>query len=275
MGLIPVAIGAGGASLVLRSRLRDGFLLRDPFVDALLAYSVLLVAYLVFSPQTQSLDDIELEPGSDVLTALRAEPGDTLPWIELVGNFLLLLPIGALIPLRLPWFDRVFKIMLAGFLAACTIEAIQFLAVSGRVVSTDDILLNTIGATFGGALGCPLLRLRTGRAVAASEPGHDPIVEAYRAQHSCPDGAEPTVWRIIAKIEAERRRNESTGRHRLREREIPRPTRRRTSSLPTSSTAVARRPHSPARHPRPPESKTVAPQRSTVDKAGLVPARVR
>lgn len=216
--LIPVAAITAAVSLVLRIRTSGRGVLGQPLVDALLMYSCLLAAYVVFSPQSHSDESVQLEPGNDLLVALQAAPGDTLPWIQLLGNFLLLLPIGALVPLRLPWFHQVSRIALGGMLVACVIETVQYVAVAGRVVSTDDVVLNTVGATFGGVLTLPL-RVRPASGLLDIFPEHNPIVHAHRGpQHGCAFGEESTVWRLIAKIQAERGRVvPSEGRHRINE----------------------------------------------------------
>lgn len=156
---------------------------RNAAVDAALVYSGLCVAYLVFSPQPQCRTAVELEPGADLLQALGSAD-DPLPWIQLVGNGVLLLPLAALAPLRVRLLDSVPKIALAGLLISVGIELSQYLFVVGRTTSTDDVLLNTAGAVLGGfASRAPVPRRAVARgpkAVSAVDTRGEAAVGAER-----------------------------------------------------------------------------------------------
>ena len=155
---------------------------REAAVDAALVYSGLCVAYLVFSPQPQCRTAVELEPGADLLQALGSAD-DPLPWIQLVGNGVLLLPLAALAPLRVRLLDSVPKIALAGLLISVGIELSQYLFVVGRTTSTDDVLLNTAGAVLGGLLH----RAAVLRRAAVGEPE---IVSALDSRGGAAGGVE-------------------------------------------------------------------------------------
>lgn len=133
-------------------RATPGFALVGGAVDAALAYAALAVLFLVFSPQPQSPSIVELQPGDDLLLALEAAPGDVLPWMQLAGNFALLLPLCTLLPLRMQRLNTVARIVLTGFVLSCTIELVQYLFITGRTSSTDDVMLNTTGAALGGVI---------------------------------------------------------------------------------------------------------------------------
>lgn len=196
--LFPAAVLVGAISVVLRSHLwRTVSTPHDPLIDALLVYSAMAAAYLVLTPQPGIEGKVQLFPGDDLWTALRAAPGDAQPWVQLAGNVLLLLPLGALIPLRLRWFDSLGKIIMGGLIVTISIEVIQVLFVSGRVASADDVVLNTIGAGIGGLLvrGPWWQAEPAGSRAPARVPG---------PQHSVGDASTQTVWRIIEKIEEER-----------------------------------------------------------------------
>lgn len=140
------------AAVLVRGRwLGSTIALRVSAVDAVLAYSSALVVYLVLAPQpVTSTSSVRLTPGTDLGVALGAAPGDVGPWLQLFGNLLLLLPLGALLPLRMTWFGGIGKVVLAGLVVTCAIEFAQLTVVGGRVVSADDVLLNTTGALIGG-----------------------------------------------------------------------------------------------------------------------------
>lgn len=83
-------------------------------------------------------------------------------WIrQMVGNLLLLLPIGLLGPLALPWLDRWRRVLLVAFAASLAIELAQ-LRIPARAADVDDLLLNVGGAALGYAI-LFVLRLATGR----------------------------------------------------------------------------------------------------------------
>ncbi|WP_235987357.1 VanZ family protein [Halosaccharopolyspora lacisalsi] len=117
-------------------------------VDAALAFSSVAVFRLVSTPRN-SPDEVRLVPGTDLGVAIHAAPGNIWPWLQLLGNVLLLWPLGALLPLRVPRFAGLTRIVTAAVATTCLIELFQFTAVPGRVVSTDDVLLNTAGALLG------------------------------------------------------------------------------------------------------------------------------
>ncbi|MER5391502.1 VanZ family protein [Saccharopolyspora sp. NPDC002686] len=181
--LLPLSVVVAVASAVVRS----GSDPREPLLDGALAYSVLTVGYLVFLPQPPPpADPVRPSLGNDVSMALTAGPGDLLPWVQLAGNLVLLLPLAVLVPQRVPWFDSVVKIAFFGLLLSVSIELVQFLGIPGRVAATDDVVCNTIGAT----VGALLVRL--------------PHWLGSRPQHSASGRAGQTVWTLIAKIEQER-----------------------------------------------------------------------
>jgi glycopeptide antibiotics resistance protein len=108
-----------------------------------------LVGFLVLMPvgdaDTSTLD---LVPGADLSDALS---DDGSLW-QVIGNLLMLCPLGALLPIRVRRMRAVSRVALAAMSVSVLIEALQFVIHNGRVSSTDDVLLNTLGATIGAAL---------------------------------------------------------------------------------------------------------------------------
>lgn len=192
--LLLVAVGAGGVSAFARGYSTAPIGLREPVIDGALVYSVLCVGYLVFTPQLPPPEPVQPGLGTDVEAALAAAPGDSEPWIQLGGNVVLLLPLALLVPQRLEWFDNIGKIALGGLVTSALIELVQFLVISGRVASTDDITCNTIGATIGGVL--------------VQVPQW--FSPAARAQHRPTGANDRTVWLLIEKIEQERHAHQRT-----------------------------------------------------------------
>jgi glycopeptide antibiotics resistance protein len=83
-------------------------------------------------------------------------------WIrQMVGNLLLLMPVGLLGPIALPWLDRWWRVLPVALLLSLAIELAQ-LWIPDRAADVDDLLLNVTGAALGYGL-LSLLRLATGR----------------------------------------------------------------------------------------------------------------
>lgn len=191
--LFPLAVLVAAVSGTVRSNsLRSVSPLHDPLIDAVLVFAVMFTAYLVFYPQPEIAERVRMEIGNDLYTALRAAPGDVRPWVQLAGNLVLLLPMATLVPLRVRWFDSLGKIVIGGLTTALTIETVQFFCIPGRVASTDDVVLNTLGASVGGLVVCARWWRAQGQ---LPGPNHRNVE---------PDEAQTTVWRIIEKIEQER-----------------------------------------------------------------------
>ncbi|AXB46499.1 VanZ family protein [Amycolatopsis albispora] len=91
---------------------------------------------------------LHLAPGADLDLALS---GHGSYW-QLAGNLVLLLPLGALLPLRVDALRTVPRVAVAALSVSLLVETMQFVIQSGRVTSADDVLLNTAGATIGAAL---------------------------------------------------------------------------------------------------------------------------
>lgn len=89
-------------------------------------------------------------------------------WLRnLVGNLLLLLPIGLVGPIVVPWLDRWLRVLLAAVAISLAIEVGQ-LWVPDRSADVDDLLLNVVGAMLGYVI-FTALRLGAGRPRAVRE----------------------------------------------------------------------------------------------------------
>ena len=70
---------------------------------------------------------------------------------QVVGNFIMLLPLGIYLPLLYNRLNNFFLVLLVSLLVALTIELLQ-LATRFRSADVDDVILNTSGAVVGFAL---------------------------------------------------------------------------------------------------------------------------
>ncbi len=67
---------------------------------------------------------------------------------QILGNFVMLLPLGIYLPLLYKKLSAFIPFLLASLMIAILIEVLQ-LATSFRSVDIDDVLLNTTGAVIG------------------------------------------------------------------------------------------------------------------------------
>jgi glycopeptide antibiotics resistance protein len=73
-------------------------------------------------------------------------------WVgQMIANLLLLLPVGLLGPIVLPWMDRWARVLAVSVALSAAIELAQ-LWVPDRSADVDDVLLNVAGALMGYAI---------------------------------------------------------------------------------------------------------------------------
>lgn len=73
---------------------------------------------------------------------------------QVVGNMILLLPLGFFVPLVWKKQSSFFQVLKIGFLFSVGIEAIQFmisllLGFTYKITDVDDVILNTLGYSIG------------------------------------------------------------------------------------------------------------------------------
>lgn len=86
-------------------------------------------------------------------------------WIRnILGNLILLFPLGILLPLLWDKFRNIRTATVFGFFTSLSIEVIQLLSMlignRGRAFDIDDIILNTAGAFLGALLLNRIMRIR-------------------------------------------------------------------------------------------------------------------
>jgi hypothetical protein len=154
-GMIPVSSIALPYALIAwplvaarrRRRLPARYATATAGVDSAAFFIAFLVLCLVTMPVGTSREStLDLVPGADLTAAF----GDGSLW-QVIGNLLLLCPLGALLPLRVRRLRTLPRIALAALAASVLVEGTQYLIHTGRVTSADDVLLNTAGATLGAA----------------------------------------------------------------------------------------------------------------------------
>jgi VanZ family protein len=128
-----------------RSRPFSAYLIRGLWI--LLGLAGVVVFALVISRLT-----LRPEPGAGKYVHDNTHPGQTLrpsvkaALMQIGGNFVLLMPLGVLLPVLSSRFRGPLRILLAvGFVSLC-IETVQGTMITGRAFDADDVILNTIGA---------------------------------------------------------------------------------------------------------------------------------
>lgn len=101
-----------------------------------------------------------------------AHPQRLGAWAQIGGNLLLLSPLGALVPLRLPPMRHLGRMVVLAATCAVAIEATQLLLfwirLSIRAIDIDDVILNVIGVLVGYGIWCAWTRLSRPRLTSAS-----------------------------------------------------------------------------------------------------------
>jgi glycopeptide antibiotics resistance protein len=155
--LVPMALFALAAGFVLiiavaTYRIRGGRTAGEAWgtaiLDVLLLLTAATIAVLTLPPGLESHRVVELVPFQDIRRTLReTSVSDTQFW-AMVANVLLFVPVGALVPLRFPRFDRLSRVLLLCAGISAGIEVVQFV-VGSHSTATDDVMLNTLGGMLG------------------------------------------------------------------------------------------------------------------------------
>jgi VanZ like protein len=117
---------------------------------AIVAVAAEVLALTLMPVGSAHRSSLHLVPGSDILTEFRA---DGSLW-QIAGNLVLLAPLGVLVPLRVRRLRSIPRMTAIAFVVSAGIELAQYLIHAGRVTSTDDVLLNTLGVAAAATLSC-------------------------------------------------------------------------------------------------------------------------
>jgi glycopeptide antibiotics resistance protein len=89
----------------------------------------------------------QLVPFEGILVELENSPVETLA--ELLGNVLLFIPLGFLLPLLVPTMRRWWRVLAVGTGVSLLIELYQLAWPGVRKASVNDLLMNALGAVLG------------------------------------------------------------------------------------------------------------------------------
>lgn len=141
---IPVLIG--GVWLVVRLRRGQPHAVRNTVAEAGILGGTLPWLWMILTP-TGRPREISLVPLTDLFETLTDDPFQA--FVQVGANLIVFLPLGFLLPLRLPRFGGVRRMFLFGAALSALLETAQYVLDLGRVSSIDDVLMNAAGAAIG------------------------------------------------------------------------------------------------------------------------------
>ena len=160
------------AALLLAFKMRSGMRGSIACSWAFLAIYASWAAGLLFEPSARAQDPllldgaghwINLVPFATIGAQLRFTSGSAL--VQLIGNVLLLLPLGLLGPVVMPSLRRASRLALVALGCSVAIELAQLAGTSirlmNRSVDVDDVILNVAGALLGWLVWRTIAWLRT------------------------------------------------------------------------------------------------------------------
>ncbi|MGW0931966.1 VanZ family protein [Streptomyces sp. NPDC002644] len=149
---------------------------RSALLDGLLLASVLPFAYATLSHGYGSGRVLSLVPLAELSTSFGAAEVafSSVTLFNVGGNVALLAGFGALLPLRSRRCASLPRVAVVAVTLSATVEIAQYALDLGRVCSTDDVLLNTLGAVTGALVTRHRWRRRPQPRVPLSEPARQP-----------------------------------------------------------------------------------------------------
>ncbi|WP_104479247.1 VanZ family protein [Actinokineospora auranticolor] len=126
---------------------------RTAILDGLLVCTAIPILYLVAMPVSglAGRTMVNLVPGAEMASMVETgTEGDTAR-VQALGNLVLIFPITALLPLRVPRMRSWRALIMAIVSVSVLIEAAQWLLAVGRATTADDAILNSVGGLLGAA----------------------------------------------------------------------------------------------------------------------------
>jgi glycopeptide antibiotics resistance protein len=113
---------------------------------------LLLLTYLTFFSKfygrTIKHRSINIIPMRTISEFLTCGYGTRAVMVNLAGNIVAFMPMGFLLPMVFSKLDKLYKVLIASFLASFIIEMLQYTAGVGAS-DVDDVILNVVGAAVG------------------------------------------------------------------------------------------------------------------------------
>lgn len=139
-------------------QIRTEFILTTFFVYLIFVAAMTVIPTRMSSFINPNFDDLNFIP---ILNSIKGilpdETGKPIYLVNIIGNIVLFIPLGILLPLASKRFHSLTPLLVFAFSLSLSIEVIQFFSRflgNFRVVDIDDILLNTLGAFIGFCVLC-------------------------------------------------------------------------------------------------------------------------
>ncbi|MGL5329388.1 MAG: VanZ family protein, partial [Peptostreptococcaceae bacterium] len=162
--MILTVIAWGIYRTVLYRKNKEINILRECLLLIFLIYFLILLFMTVFKSGTISFNNpfdsymyksegifgiINIIPFKETInTILDEHVPITMPIRNIVGNILLFVPLGIMIPILFNKYDKLSKIFVLGLTSSLCIEVVQ-LFVGYNISDIDDVIFNTTGAILG------------------------------------------------------------------------------------------------------------------------------
>ncbi|MEV6065976.1 VanZ family protein [Nocardia sp. NPDC052001] len=146
---VPVLVAGIRVVLWLRRGQPRAVALRNTLAEAGILVGTVPWIWMILTP-TGGERGVSLLPLRDLFDTLGDGPEQAV--VQVGANMIVFLPLGLLLPLRLPRFAGVGRMFLVGAALSALLEIAQYALDLGRVSSVDDVLMNASGAAIGAAL---------------------------------------------------------------------------------------------------------------------------
>jgi VanZ like family len=181
VALIAVPVVIVAAVWLTRRRRRAGWpaawAARSAWSEIIMIVGTVPSLVLTLTP-TSGVNGVNLVPFRDL--AILVHIGWEHAAVQIVGNLLLLAPLGFGMPIR--WRVGPFAVLVAGACASAVIESLQWVLHLGRFSSVDDVLVNAVGAAIAAMVAYPWWRSRGSAANTdvsdAAAPAHHSVASA-------------------------------------------------------------------------------------------------
>lgn len=129
-------------------------ILREIAINIFFVYFLAVLYFTIFKNGLLEISllhfgHINLIPLRETIRMFVNNPmGNKYAYYNVIGNILLFMPLGFLIPMLFKTYDNFKKVMICGIVTSFAIEFIQYFTAM-NLSDVDDIIFNTIGALLG------------------------------------------------------------------------------------------------------------------------------
>ena len=140
--------------IIVHKKVKRISVFRELFINIFFVYFLVVVSYTIFKMGWIEInfDDYgyaNLVPLKETIKMFKGNgSGVRRGLYNVVGNILLFVPFGFLIPLLFDRYNNILKVTFYGLIASLAIEVIQYFTAM-NITDIDDVIFNTFGAVVG------------------------------------------------------------------------------------------------------------------------------